>query len=150
MFRRTVQINWNRTALAAFLENLNDDAHTPHALDGLFVSFYTAGPAEGGLDAAITDYTTGDLTAGVELDAITEGPNLPAIGPSLHQETETLAGATPTPETLLGVLIRKAVAGPLWGVATFVVPVPIVLEGDGVSLDVILAMPQAWPTGVDE
>jgi hypothetical protein len=149
MFRRTVQITWNRTALEAFLANINTDAQALSALDGLFASFYTDGPAGGGLDVAIGDYTVAALTAGVVLDAITVGPNLPG-GPSLHQEIEVLAGPAPTDESLLGVLIRKAVGGPLWGVATFIDPVGIAVEGDGVSLDVILAMPSEWPTGVAE
>jgi hypothetical protein len=78
------------------------------------------------------------------------GPGLLANGNRfLHAQVDFVGGAIVAPgETVYGYAITNGAGNVLYAGETFETPVPFINPGDYLSLDVVLAMPSIWETGL--
>jgi len=147
MFIRTASITWTHAFIRDTLDSLADAGEAAALLDGLKYKYFTdlLTPTP---DSVLADFTIASLgTAGGDVNWIAV-INLDDDLHALKAQAEDIAGPAPTSENLEGILILNTAADTLLGGYRFPNPVPIAVEGDAVSVDIIAALSTTWDSGV--
>ncbi len=156
-FRQSVAPIISETTLKKVLQNLiiDIDALTTH--QGEFfdasINLWTDVGLIPNRNTVFADVTVATFTGYAQVDIATwTGPvNLSATDKALHAEANFIATATPAPaETIYGYILTDLAKVETKLIERFLDPVLITLDGDGLSLDVILNQADIWdvPPGV--
>lgn len=147
MFVRTASITWTHDHIRGVLDSLADPGEAAALFDGLKYKYFTNAITPSA-DDELGDYTIATLgTAGGDVTWV-EVINLEDDKHALKAQVEDIAGAAPTAENLKGIVILNTAMDTLIGAYAFDQDVPIAVEGDVVSVDVIAALGTTWESGV--
>lgn len=148
MFRRTAYMQLTQTALRALMAELVAAVPVVTDLATAKVRFFTSETSPTS-DSEYADFVWAALGGtGVSVTAFNLANTL--SGAALHDETTVVAGAGPTAETIRGVALINDAGDTLIGAYRFDETVPIAIEGDAISCDVVIEIPNRLQSSYTE
>jgi len=146
MWRRSQETTWHRDTIGDILDAIATAAPLNEILNGAELRLYTNAfdPNPDMVPGDFTDATFAGYALVTPL--VWSAPvNIDPVGRLVHVEGNFVAGAIAAPELVEGYVITTAAKAAVLLAERFVDPVNFVVNGDFLSLDVVLQLPYNWP-----